>query len=145
MPTELRPPIYFIFGFFLTLVMAATISVYGFLVYERAWGMGGSWQVLVGVAIGSAVIALLAVLNTYKSVRSSGKMLTRARAFTIGIACALTLIGLTAAMPEQTKEYGLWSTALLSAVIPALSILLLSKPANPSLNPDARQKQPRAG
>jgi hypothetical protein len=145
MPHELRAPMYFTLGFFLALVIAATVSVYGFRVYERAWGMGGSWQVLLGVAIGSTVIALLSVMHAYRFARRLGKMMSRPRALVVGAASAEALIGLSALMPDQAKAFGLWSIAALSVILPAFSTLLLSTPANPLLNTDARQETPRAG
>jgi hypothetical protein len=73
-----------------------------------------------------------------------GKTMARPRALLVGGASALALIGIVALLPERTKDFGLWPVAVLSVVLPALSIFLLSAPANPPLNTDARQEPPRA-
>jgi hypothetical protein len=138
MPHELRAPLYFTLGFFLALVLAATASVYGFRVYERAWGMGGSWQVLLWIATGSTVLALLSVMYIYRFARRQGRTMARPRALLVGGASALALIGIVALLPEQTKDFGLWPVAALSVVLPALSIFLLSAPANRAAHTDAR-------
>jgi peptidoglycan/LPS O-acetylase OafA/YrhL len=41
--------------FLLCMLVAAVISVYGFDEYERAWGRGGSFQVLSWVAVAASV------------------------------------------------------------------------------------------
>lgn len=142
---ELRAPLYFTLGFFLALVLAATVSVYGFRVYECAWDMGGSWQVLVSIAFASTVLALLSVMNAYRFVRRQGKTMVPPRALLVGGASGLALIGIVVLLPERAKDFGLWTVAALSVVLPVLSILVLSAPANSLLNTDARQEPPRAG
>ena len=56
-----RIAVYFAGGLLVPMLLWSTISVYGFDQYERAWGHGGSVQVLWALSLASATGALASV------------------------------------------------------------------------------------
>ena len=139
MPHELRPAVIFAMAYFLILVGLAAVSVYVFGVYERAWGRGGSWQVLTWIAAGSTVLAFFGALSGSTVARRRGRALSLLRTLLAAIVASLVLLCALYVSAPVGQTVGLWGIAVASVVLPMLACAMLSKPANPTIERDAPQ------
>ena len=139
MLNELRPAVVFSAIYLAVLILLATGSVYMFGQYERAWGRGGSWQVLSWIAIGSTILAFFAALFTSTLVRRRGRELSITRAALASILTILMFLPLSYVAAPIAQTVGLLGVAVASLVLPALSCALLSKSANSAPHRDGRE------
>jgi hypothetical protein len=133
MPNELRPAVVFAASFLAVLLVLATVSVYVFGQYERAWGRGGSWQVLSWISLASAVLSFFGALFALIITRRRGRNLSLPRAVLGGIFSSVGIVLLLYASPPVAQSVGLWGVAVASLVLPMVACGMLSKPANPAL------------
>jgi hypothetical protein len=106
-----RFALHFALGLLLSMLLAPTISVYGFNEYEPAWGHGGSVQVLWWLSIGVAVCALFSVAIAV-SWLAPGRSMSASAAFVSGVVFSLITI------------LGMWIIARFITDIPGLIGLL---------------------
>jgi hypothetical protein len=133
MPHDFRPAVIFGITFFAILLVLATISVYGFGQYERAWGRGVSWQVLSWISAASAVLSFFGALLAATVMRRRGRNLSLPRAVLGGILSSVGILCLLYVSTPVTQSVGLWGVAVASVVLPVVACGMLSKPANPAL------------
>jgi len=144
----------FVAGFVITAVALMAVSVYGFDQYERAWGRGNSFQVVLWIIIAAGVVNAFGFVfgaNTFRVKVPWWKSFFFGAAFTLvfsGLAAIVRYLGL-----EQNTR--LLILAFLSFAASFLAAKLLAKwasSANRTPHPDAREasqlissSQPRAG
>jgi hypothetical protein len=131
----------FVAGFAITAAVVMAVFVYGFDQYERAWGRGNSYQVVLWIIIAAGVVNAFGFVfgaNTFRVKAPRWKSFFLGAAFTLvfaGLAAIVRYLGL-----EQNVR--LLILALLSFVASFLAAKLLAmwaSSANRTPHPDARE------
>jgi hypothetical protein len=97
------------------MLVAAAVSVYGFDEYERAWGRGGSFQVLSWISVPVALgVGLFAALG-FRVAGSSTLMNPRVAGALVGLGASTLIIAFFLVTPKEWEG---------SAVLPILGLCL---------------------
>ena len=109
-------------SFLLVVLTAGAISVYGFDVYERAWGRGPSLQVLTWVAI---PLSVLVGISAAFGFRMSKSALNRPRLVgaTVGVGTAIALVASEVLLPSNSELSGLPRTFAMFVLVFVAAIL----------------------
>jgi peptidoglycan/LPS O-acetylase OafA/YrhL len=111
-----RASVWSAMSFLLCMLVAAAISVYGFDEYERAWGRGGSFQVLSWIAAATSVAVCLLAAFGFRVAHVSSKMNPKLAGSVVGVGTAVVVLVSFVITPEG------WDG---SALIPMLGLCMV--------------------
>ncbi len=132
----------FTLGFVAWAAGAMALSIYGFDQYERAWGPGPSYQVVLWIILVAAVVVAVGFSIGAKQLAASvpwWKPLLFSAAFTLVFAALTFLAGYLGRLGVE-QDLRLLFLGLLSFISSFVAARLLTRnalSANPSINPDA--------
>ena len=105
----------------LVFVAASAVSVYGFDLYEHAWGHGGSFQVEAWLALVGSVIAMGSFGISSAALHHAPK---QAMSLVLGLVCAIIYLALCWVINSYAPSSGVYIALFLLIAISAFASLV---------------------